>query len=120
MAYPPDTDTPGFATEMELKSDLCKTVNAVLGSETFSAEKVGRSIVSQMLAGKYHITPPDLGSTMLISSMTSLSPKAIPLLLGIILAPILHIVSSIVASIGNKAARKYNTKHGYGSEALQS
>lgn len=42
VGYPPDTDTPGYANENETKPDICKAVNAALGSELYSASKVGR------------------------------------------------------------------------------
>lgn len=42
IGYPPDTQTPGFASENELKPKLCLAANAALGSEVFPAEKAGR------------------------------------------------------------------------------
>lgn len=43
VGYPPDTDTPGYATENQSKPAICKAVNAALGSELYSADKVRAS-----------------------------------------------------------------------------
>lgn len=108
VAYPPDTDTPGFQEENEHKSDLCVLVNDALGSKTFTPETVGSRIVSMYERGRYHLTPPDLGASMLISTMTSLSPRVFNVLFQIILAPILVIVSSVLHGTMNRVARRYN------------
>jgi len=113
IAYPPDTETPGFETENQIKADLCHQVNAALGSETFSADTVASCILSQFERGKYHLTPPDLGSTMLIATMTGLSPKVFPLAVSAILSPVLQVATAFVGYLGNKAARKYNSQHEY-------
>jgi len=113
IAYPPDTDTPGFAIENEVKADLCKTVNAALGSHTFTSDMVGNTIVDKFQKGQYHLTPPDLGASMLISTMTGLTPKVFWFPITMLLAPILALVSSVFGMIGNRAARKCNMEYGY-------
>lgn len=113
IAYPPDTETPGFETENQMKADLCHEVNAALGSQTFSADTVASCILSQFERGKYHLTPPDLGSTMLIATMTGLSPKVFPLAVSAILSPVLQAATAFVGYLGNKAARTYNSQHEY-------
>ncbi len=40
VGYPPDTDTPGYASETLTKPDICKAVNQALGSTLFPASKV--------------------------------------------------------------------------------
>ncbi len=110
VAYPPDTDTPGFQTENKHKSDLCMLVNDALGSKTFSPETVASRIVSMYERGCYHLTPPDLGASMLISTMTSLSPRVFHVIVQILLAPILVIVSSVLHGSMNRVARRFNNK----------
>ena len=113
IAYPPDTDTPGFETENQIKADLCHAVNAALGSETFPADTVASCILSQFEKGKYHLTPPDLGSTMLITTMTGLTPKVFPLAISAMISPVLQAATACVGYLGNKAARKHNRAHEY-------
>jgi len=108
VAYPPDTDTPGFQIENQHKSDLCTLVNDALGSKTFSPEVVGSRIVSMYERGCYHLTPPDLGASMLISTMTSLSPRVFNVIVQFFLSPILVIVSSVLHVTMNRVARGYN------------
>lgn len=113
VGYPPDTDTPGYAQEEQTKPGLCKAVNKALGSELFSSEKVAFRFVRLIERGAYHLTPPDVGSALLVSTMTSLSPKSIPLPFVALISPILHVVTSVFGSLGSRAARKYNEEHGY-------
>lgn len=40
MGYPPDTETPGYKAENATKPQLCKDVNATLGSALFPADQV--------------------------------------------------------------------------------
>ncbi|KAL6776437.1 hypothetical protein ACKKBG_A21115 [Auxenochlorella protothecoides x Auxenochlorella symbiontica] len=96
IGYPPDTQTPGFASENELKPKLCLAANAALGSEVFPAEKVACSIVQGIERRAYHISSPDFGQTLLMDSMTSLSPKVLPLALSVLLAPVTNIVLSLL------------------------
>ena len=113
VAYPPDTDTPGYAQENLTKPGLCTAVNDAVGSQLFPPDRVAKKMVKQLERGCYHLTTPDIGSNLLISSMTSLAPKSISTVLGIFLAPILTIASTVVGSISDRAARKYNTQKGY-------
>ncbi len=113
VAYPPDTDTPGYAMEKLTKPGLCNAVNDAVGSELYPAEKVAKKLVTQLERGAYHLTTPDLGSNILISSMTSLTPKSLPSLVGIVISPIVQIASSVVGGIADRAARKYNAQKGY-------
>jgi 3-dehydrosphinganine reductase len=117
VAYPPDTDTPGYALEKLSKPGLCNAVNDAVGSDLYAAEKVAKKLVKQLERGDYHLTTPDLGSNILISSMTSLAPKSLPSLVGIVISPIVQIASSVVGGIADRAARKYNVQKGYPEEA---
>lgn len=111
VAYPPDTDTPGFEAENQHKSTLCKAVNDALGSKTFLPEIVASRIVSMYERGWYHLTPPDFGASMLISTMTSLSPRVFNVCIQMILAPILVVVSSILHTTMNRVSRRYNVSN---------
>ncbi|PRW45034.1 short-chain dehydrogenase [Chlorella sorokiniana] len=112
VAYPPDTDTPGYATEMETKPALCKAVNAALGSELFSAEKVAKALLGGIEAGNYHLPSPDFGQNLLVSSMTGLSPKRFWLPLEMLLGPFMPLITSLFGWIADRAARRHNEAHG--------
>lgn len=117
VAYPPDTDTPGYAMEKLTKPGLCNVVNDAVGSDLYPAEKVAKKIVKQLERGAYHLTTPDLGSNILISSMTSLAPKSLPSLIGILISPVVQVASTVVGGIADRAARKYNSQKGYPEKA---
>lgn len=58
--------------------------------------QVARSIVKGIEQRDYHIRSVDLGQTLLMDSMASLSPKVLPLALSILLAPITNVVLSVL------------------------
>lgn len=70
-------------------------------------------MVGQLEGGAYHLTTPDFGSNILISSMTGLTPKSIPLGIGIFIAPIVQLAAAVAGAVANKTAKKYNQSHGY-------
>ena len=113
VAYPPDTDTPGYAMEKLTKPGLCNAVNDAVGSDLYTAEKVAKKLVKQLERGEYHLTTPDIGSNLLISSMTSLAPKSLPSVVGVLISPVVQIASSVVGALADRAARKYNVQKGY-------
>jgi 3-dehydrosphinganine reductase len=104
IAYPPDTETPGYEKETEIKSELCKRVNDALGSILYTPDAVAGKIVKGYVSGKYHLCPPDLGSTMLISMMTGLTrPGVFWLGIQMMLAPVLLIVAWILTKKADDA-----------------
>eukprot|EP00887_Chlorella_sp_A99_P007439 scaffold2.g7439.t1 len=121
VAYPPDTDTPGYQQENGTKPEvrLCNEVNAALGSELFSEDKVARALVRGIARGAYHLPTPDLGQALLISSMTSISPKSLPLpltmLLGLFVAPVL----SALTWLADRAAARHNRRQAAAAAAAQ-
>jgi 3-dehydrosphinganine reductase len=111
IAYPPDTETPGYAHENELKSELCTRVNTALGSALYSPDVVARGIVRGYVRGAYHIAPPDLGSTLLISTMTSLTrPGVLWPPVAMLLGPILVLVTWILTWRIDRVCRHYWTE----------
>lgn len=63
---------------------------------TPTEEQVACSIVQGIERRAYHISSPDFGQTLLMDSMTSLSPKVLPLALSVLLAPVTNIVLSLL------------------------
>ena len=74
------------------------------------ALQVAAALARGVEAGAYHLPSPDLGQTLLIALMTSLSPKSLPLPLLVLLGPFLPIVSSILGWLADRTARKYNER----------
>lgn len=58
--------------------------------------------------GVYHLPTPDLGQVLLIDSMASISPKALPSPLGCLVAPITYLVTAFLRGRADAAARKCN------------
>jgi short-subunit dehydrogenase len=109
VAYPPDTDTPGFAQENESKPNICVKVNDSLGVSVYPAESVAKAMVRGMrMKGRYHLPTPDLGSGMLIAAVAGLTPKPMNPVLSMLLAPILAVVTSVCRVLMDRAARKCN------------
>lgn len=44
--------------------------------------------------------------------MSAISPKAFPLLISMIVAPIVDVVTSVIGALADRAACKYNKKRG--------
>ena len=77
IAYPPDTDTPGFKKENETKP---KETLAISPPAVYSAVVVAQNIVNGIEMGDYHLGSPDLVQNLLVSAMSGVSPRAYPML----------------------------------------
>jgi len=89
IAYPPDTDTPGFEEENKTKP---KETLEISPPEVYSAKKVSDSILDGLLRGEYHLPSPDLVQNLLISTSVNVTPRGRWALLEIMLGPILSVV----------------------------
>ena len=72
IAYPPDTDTPGFKAENETKPKECAQISP---PEVYSAESVASTMVASLLQGDYHLATPDPVQNLLVASMAGVSPR---------------------------------------------
>ena len=88
IAYPPDTDTPGFKIENEKKP---KETLACFPADPYSAESVAQSCVDGIRLGDYHIQSPDFLQNLLISSMSGVTPRAYTIF-EILFLPIISLV----------------------------
>jgi 3-dehydrosphinganine reductase len=57
IAYPPDTDTPGFVEERKTKPVENR---ACFPDDPYKAEEVAESCISGFLKGDYHVQSPDI------------------------------------------------------------
>lgn len=77
IAYPPDTDTPGFENENRTKPiETMKMVPV----DVYSAEKVAESMLRGAETGLYHLPSPDPLLNVMISTLAGVSPRAYPFL----------------------------------------
>ena len=63
IVYPPDTDTPGFRAENEIKPEECARISATI--KPVPAERVGRAIARGIERDKLHITIDPLSRVLL-------------------------------------------------------
>ena len=88
MAYPPDTDTPGFKLENEKKPQETKDC---FPGDAYSSESVALSLIYGISHNDYHIQSPDYLQNLLIWGMTGVTPRTFPIL-EVLLLPIIAIV----------------------------
>eukprot|EP00943_MAST-04B_sp_MAST-4B-sp1_P000059 g59.t1 len=88
MAYPPDTDTPGFKLENEKKPQETKDC---FPGDAYSSESVASSLIYGISRNDYHIQSPDYLQNLLVWGMSGVTPRTFPLL-EIVFLPIIALV----------------------------
>ena len=105
VAYPPDTDTPGFEKENLTKPPECHAASRAAGDSLYSAESVAESALRSLEKGRYHLSSPDLGQNLLVAAMAGLSPHPLPLVIEFFLAPVLAVAMRVFGMIIDRASR---------------
>ena len=108
FAYPPDTETPGFAHENETKPIETASMVPI---DVFPAAAVAESLVRGAEAGLYHLPSPDPVLNWMVSSRAGVTPRAYPFLeAGLLpLASLLESAASIYFDVwGRRYARRYD------------
>ena len=114
IAYPPDTETPGFEHENQTKPiETLKMVPV----DIYSAASVAESMLRGAERGLYHLPAPDPGINLLVSSCSGVSPRAFPCCEAL-LAPVVALVESAVTVYFDMWGRRYARRHE--AEALAS
>ena len=106
IAYPPDTDTAGFAREKEMappETAMC------FPADPFPAKSVADTMVGSILLGDYHVQGPDPLQNLLVSSMSGVTPRPY-LLTEVLLAPLLTLVEQLFWPWFDYQARCYAAK----------
>mmetsp|Transcript_15119 Transcript_15119/g.26869 ORF Transcript_15119/g.26869 Transcript_15119/m.26869 type:complete len:333 (-) Transcript_15119:6-1004(-) len=85
IAYPPDTDTPGFKEENKSKP---KETSQISPPDIYSAESVVKTLLSGLAHGEYHLPSPDVIQNLLISSSVNITPRGRWAPVEIILSPV--------------------------------
>ena len=106
VAYPPDTDTPGFERENLTKPPECHAASRAAGDSLYSAESVAESALRSLERGRYHLSSPDLGQNLLVAAMAGLSPHPLPLVVEFFLAPVLAVAMRVFGAIVDRASRR--------------
>ena len=106
VAYPPDTDTPGYEAENATKPPECHAASRAAGDVLYSADAVAACIVKGLAKGAYHLPSPDLGQNLMVAAGAGISPRPLCFLLDVLLAPILAIAMRVFGWIVDRAARK--------------
>lgn len=105
LAFPPDTDTPGFAKENASKPYETSHIWPEMFNETFPAKDVATQIVDGMLTGKYFLTSPDAFGNLLVSRAWGHLPRASPLFEAAI-APIFVGLHCVMVWMADRAVIK--------------
>lgn len=80
IAFPPDTDTPGFEVENQTKPYETSHVWPEMFNEVFAASQVAESLLDGVLRGNYFVQSPDLFGNMLVSRAWGHFPRTRPIL----------------------------------------
>jgi len=104
IAYPPDTETPGFAKENETKP---KETLKISPPEVYSAKAVANEIMSGLLRREYHLPSPDFIQNLLLSTGTNITPRGKWAIVEIALAPIIFLVMWGFKIHADRVSRKY-------------
>jgi len=107
IAYPPDTQTPGFEHENTTKP--IETLQMV-PVDIYSAESVAESMLKGAEGGLYHLPAPDPGINLLVSSCAGVSPRGWPCCEALA-APLISLVESAVCLYFDMWGRRYARRH---------
>eukprot|EP00929_Paragymnodinium_shiwhaense_P074351 TRINITY_DN38043_c0_g1_i1.p1 TRINITY_DN38043_c0_g1~~TRINITY_DN38043_c0_g1_i1.p1 ORF type:complete len:335 (+),score=73.80 TRINITY_DN38043_c0_g1_i1:102-1106(+) len=105
VAFPPDTDTPGFAKENETKPYETSHIWPQCFNEVFPATQVATMLLDGVLSGDYFIQSPDLFGNLLVSRAWGHLPRPWPLLEAC-LAPIFVYLHEVMVWMADRAVRK--------------
>lgn len=108
VAYPPDTDTPGYARECATKPPECHAASRAAGDTLYSADAVAAALLRSLERGHYHLASPDLGQNLLVAAMAGLSPHPLHPVLEFVLAPVIALALRVFGAIIDRATRRAN------------
>lgn len=114
FAYPPDTETPGFAHENESKPIETASMVPI---DVFPADKVASSLVSGIEAGLYHLPSPDAVLNYMVSSRAGVSPRAYPFVEAALM-PLAALIEAAASVYFDMWGRRYARRHESERKAL--
>mmetsp|Transcript_66421 Transcript_66421/g.110441 ORF Transcript_66421/g.110441 Transcript_66421/m.110441 type:complete len:332 (-) Transcript_66421:550-1545(-) len=104
IAYPPDTETPGYAHENETKPP---ETAAVVPADVYTADSVAKAILCGAEAGRYHLPSPDVLQNWMISGAAGITPRGWPMLESLFLTPLVALIEAAVLMRFDYFGRKY-------------
>jgi len=108
IAYPPDTDTPGFAHENETKPP---ETSAMVPADAYSPSSVAKCMLNGAAAGLFHLPSPDALQNVLVSAAAGVTPRAFPFL-ECCLLPLAGLLETLVATCWfDRFGHKYAARH---------
>ncbi|CAL5221529.1 g3737 [Coccomyxa viridis] len=107
VAYPPDTDTPGYANENTTKPSECHAISRAAGDVLYTPDQVAECMMRGLEQGAYHLPSPDFGQNLMVAASAGLSPHAYNGLLEFLLAPFVALALRIFGKIVDKAVLKH-------------
>lgn len=106
IAYPPDTDTPGFEEENKTKPQENKDI---ANDPTYSPDVVARGLISGIQRGLYHLPNPHPIQTCLIWLQAGATPRTF-FFLDMLLAPLSTLLIRLFAFQADWIARGYGLR----------
>ena len=104
FAYPPDTETPGFAHENETKAIETASMVPI---DVFPPSAVAGSLVKGLEAGLYHLPSPDPVLNAMVASRAGVSPRGYPFLESLLLLPLASLLEAAASVYFDWWGRKY-------------
>lgn len=105
VAFPPDTDTPGFAKENETKPYETSHIWPQCFNEVFPAVQVATMLLDGILAGDYFLQSPDFFGNLLVSRAWGHYPRPWPVFEACI-APIFVFLHDAMVWMADSAVRR--------------
>ena len=108
MAYPPDTETPGFAHENQTKPIETASMVPI---DVFKPEAVAERMLAGVEGGLYHLFSPDPALNAMISAQSGVSPRAYPLLESLLLLPLASLLEAAASVYFDMWGWRYAARH---------
>lgn len=110
IGYPPDTQTPGFDKENESKAAVTAAIADAFHDTVYSATTVAASLFQGLQRGAYHLPTPDTLAQLGLSLIAGVTPRPLPLLLELLLAPVLVVIAAVYRGMQDGVVRKFNAR----------
>jgi 3-dehydrosphinganine reductase len=108
VAYPPDTQTPGFDKENETKPGATQAICASFQETVYSADAVAKVMWRGLRAGRYHLLNPDPLHALGLSMSAGMTPRPRWLIVEVLLAPVMVIVAAVSYMIQDRIVRRFH------------
>lgn len=108
IAYPPDTQTPGYDKENESKPAVTKAICETFQETLYSADAVAALIWRGLRGGRYHLLNPDFLHTLGLSLAAGMTPRPRWLLLEALMAPVVVVIAAVSYMLQDRIVRRFH------------